>query len=370
MLYLLYKIQEGVETKFIQKHSNRSVEKGIKKFINYIMTNYREEERLTKFKTLVKDKDITWIGGEFVNAKTHLDFKCNVCGTKFNKVPDLIRTQDYPCPTCSANKKHEKVLAKVKPIIDKRMKDSGLSEDFEVYTYPPIVRDPATFIHKPCGNKIHTSLQNLIRTTNGTEGIGTGCEYCSGTHTYTENEIKDYFTRERPTYTFISSRMSSDHHLMVTVRHDTCGNKSEYRFNYFMRGNGCSLCDISAGEDVIKDTLDKIGIEYVYQKAYDDLVGKGNTKLPYDFYLPSLNLIIEYDGTQHYVPLKNFGGEESFANRRDLDRKKDVYAVNNGITIARIPYTIKGLNLIKLVNSLSNKSEPFKHISSYIVNKK
>lgn len=286
------------------------------------MTNYREEERLTKFKTLVKDKNISWIGGEFVNARTHLDFKCNVCGTTFIKISDLIRTQDYPCPTCNANKKHGKALTKVKPIIDKRMKDSGLSEDFEVYEYPTLVRDPATFIHKPCGNKIHTSLQNLIRTTNGTEGIGTGCEYCSGTHTYTDDEIKDYFTRERPTYTFISSRMSSDHHLMVTVRHDTCGNESEYQFNYFMRGKGCAMCNISAGEDVIKYTLEKFGIEYTYQKTFKGLVSSKGRNLYYDFYLPSLNLIIEYDGRQHFDLIKAWADKDSFNQYQNNDNIK------------------------------------------------
>ena len=334
------------------------------------MTNYRETERLNKFKAIVAEKNITWVGGEFVNARTHLDFRCNVCGTEFNKIPDLIRTQKFPCPECSKVQEHLKAIKRTAIKVDEKMDKLGLNKEYEVVEYPEILRDKATFIHKVCGNKIHTSIQNLSRTVRGIKGISTGCEYCSGRHTYTEEEIKEYFAKERPTYSYISNRMSSDHHLMVTVKHNTCGNTMEYQFNYFMRGNGCSECYISAGEDVIKSTLDKIGLKYEYQKTFKDLVSDKGHDLPYDFYLPELNLIIEYDGIQHFVPVRAFGGEDGFQRRTLIDREKDEFSVNNNISIARIPYTIKGINLINLVKSLKNKDNPTEKINKYIINKK
>ena len=33
--------------------------------------------------------------------------------------------------------------------------------------------------------------------------------------------------------------------------------------------------------------------------------------LPFDFFLPNLNVCIEYDGLQHFKPIKRYGGEES-----------------------------------------------------------
>jgi very-short-patch-repair endonuclease len=50
-------------------------------------------------------------------------------------------------------------------------------------------------------------------------------------------------------------------------------------------------------------------------------------------------MIIEFDGVQHTMPIKRWGGEESFKITVEKDFIKDNYCLNNGIRMLRIPYT-------------------------------
>jgi hypothetical protein len=101
---------------------------------------------------------------------------------------------------------------------------------------------------------------------------------------------------------------------------------------------GCPKCAASKGEDKIRKVLDSFMIEYAEQYKFPDL--KLKRKLPFDFYLPSLNLAIEYHGGQHYkyVPLyhRNKAGYERAMLR---DKLKAEYCKNNGIGLIIIPFT-------------------------------
>ena len=99
-------------------------------------------------------------------------------------------------------------------------------------------------------------------------------------------------------------------------------------------GNGgCPKCKESHGEKKIRKWLEEKNIEYVYQKRFKDL-----GRLSYDFYIPSKNLLIEFQGEQHYKPVESFGGLESFKKQRENDYKKKNYAKKNKIMLLEVPY--------------------------------
>lgn len=52
--------------------------------------------------------------------------------------------------------------------------------------------------------------------------------------------------------------------------------------------------------------------------------------------MPRINVAIEYDGLQHYVPIEHYGGEEGFANRLRNDDIKIRYCKDNDIKLVRI----------------------------------
>lgn len=108
-------------------------------------------------------------------------------------------------------------------------------------------------------------------------------------------------------------------------------------------GVGCPSCKTnSKGENIIRNFLIREGIEFTTQKTFPDCVlHKG--KLKYDFYLPKFNMLIEYDGIQHFEEtLFNTNLEYS----KEVDEYKTNYASKNGFTFLRIKYN---QNILKVL---------------------
>ncbi len=100
--------------------------------------------------------------------------------------------------------------------------------------------------------------------------------------------------------------------------------------------HGCPICKQSRGENKIKNILDKLNIDYEIQKRFDDC--KNILSLPFDFYLQDQNLLIEYNGIQHYKPIGYFGGEKTFKDNFKKDKIKVDYCKNNNINLLIISY--------------------------------
>lgn len=67
------------------------------------------------------------------------------------------------------------------------------------------------------------------------------------------------------------------------------------------------------------------------------------TRYRFDFYLSQYNLFIEYDGQQHYEPMRFYGAdktknEEEFRKTQERDKIKNKYCKDNNINLLRIPY--------------------------------
>jgi hypothetical protein len=115
-------------------------------------------------------------------------------------------------------------------------------------------------------------------------------------------------------------------------------------FNH-INGNGCPICQESKGEKFVTEILKKYNINHLKQHKFIDCTNKlkGGVcrKLPFDFYIPTKNVCIEYDGRQHYEPIIGLGGEEAFKTQKIRDKIKNQYCKKNGIKLIRIPYTMK-----------------------------
>nr|DAF97041.1 MAG TPA: restriction enzyme [Siphoviridae sp. ctg6c78] len=102
--------------------------------------------------------------------------------------------------------------------------------------------------------------------------------------------------------------------------------------------NSCG-CLVSYWNMYIEKFLNKNNIKN--QPEYPVIID--SVRYQYDFYLPEYNLMIEYDGIQHYEPMR-FHGENSEENLLDFkkqqrrDKIKDKYCEDNNINLLRIPY--------------------------------
>ncbi len=106
-------------------------------------------------------------------------------------------------------------------------------------------------------------------------------------------------------------------------------------------GHGCPTCKSSRGENKISKYLDENQISYIREYKFADC--KNTKSLPFDFYLPKLNICIEFDGKQHFE-IGSFGSKndiniiENFIKLKKNDSIKDNYCTLNKIKLLRISY--------------------------------
>ena len=101
-------------------------------------------------------------------------------------------------------------------------------------------------------------------------------------------------------------------------------------------GKGCSICKNSQGEVKVATYLDKLNIAYDQQKKFEEC--KNIHKLPFDFYLPEYNALIEFDGRQHTEVCEIFGGEEGLQKTQFNDAIKNKFANDTNKPMLRINY--------------------------------
>lgn len=121
------------------------------------------------------------------------------------------------------------------------------------------------------------------------------------------------------------------------------------------RGQGCPKCSSSKGEKKIRSFFEINNIEYIEQYP---ICLNADTKryLRSDFYIPSINTVIEYDGIQHFKANSHFGGEKEFESRVKRDNIKNEFCKEHKIVMLRISYKdYKNINniLSDLLNDLT-----------------
>lgn len=118
-----------------------------------------------------------------------------------------------------------------------------------------------------------------------------------------------------------------------------CNNIWETQANNLKR-QGCPMCKQSKGEIKIEKYLQEGNIKYIKQYKIPIDVEINPSGFAYiDFYLPEYNLFIEYNGEQHYVVKKFFGGELGLLHQQKRDDAVRGYCNSNNIKLLEIPYT-------------------------------
>ena len=126
--------------------------------------------------------------------------------------------------------------------------------------------------------------------------------------------------------------------IPVTIICKIHGPFKQVPVDHYKSGAGCPKCaKESNGEKRIRKWLEDKDISFITQKRFDGL--KDNRKLSYDFYLPKYNMLIEYNGIQHYEFVPYFHKTlHDFHKQLHHDWLKRKYANKNGFNYLVIPY--------------------------------
>lgn len=107
------------------------------------------------------------------------------------------------------------------------------------------------------------------------------------------------------------------------------------------RTHGSNPCQCyrkhSVGVQKIISILQENNIPFEMEKTFKTCVSPKNNLLPFDFFLPTYNILIEYDGQQHYKIC--FGQDEKKLQlQKEYDAIKTQWCIDNNIKLIRIPY--------------------------------
>lgn len=181
---------------------------------------------------------------------------------------------------------------------------------------------------------------------------GAGCPTCG----IESRIIKNTYSTDE--FVIVAKNIHGDQYEYCDVQYQGCFIKVniickkhgtfKQRPNDHLQGQGCPLCNISRGEWKIVQLLNKLNILYIRQYAFDDctnmLSGNKLKTLKFDFFIPNINLLIEYDGIQHFFPTRFNGISLERAIKihnktKKHDKIKNRYVQEHNIPLIRIPYT-------------------------------
>jgi DNA-directed RNA polymerase subunit RPC12/RpoP len=169
---------------------------------------------------------------------------------------------------------------------------------------------------------------------------GQGCPYCSP---WSMPKTKENFIKEareihgyKYDYTYVEYKRLTNKVKIVCKK---CGNIFEQSASSHLAGAGCPHCIQSRGETRVRLTLDKLRVKYEEQKIFQTPIAPGQKHLfRVDFFVPGKNLIIEYNGEQHYIA-RRIVTKKSLERQQKRDEALRRFCKEANIDLLEIPYT-------------------------------
>lgn len=282
------------------------------------------EEFLEKNAEYFNINDLTPLE-EYKKARQKMLFKHNKCGFQFYGLPQEIINNTLRCPICS-NKSHKKTSQEFKQFIEMKYSNIIVQSDFvnsktSVELYCKDCKN--TWSAKPSGFA-HDKKKKYCPFCSK-QKIGPPPDYMNSIWA---SEYKDYASQFLDEETQKTIMPFSKHKVLVTC--PNCGNKKLISLNHLFRDGIRCFCEdgISQPNKVMHSILQQLNVEYISE--FND-VWCENRK--YDFYIPSLNTIIEMNGKQHYVqPVGNFAKSgRMLEDQQKIDAIKKDMALAHGI---------------------------------------
>lgn len=266
---------------------------------------------------------------KYETGKTKVKVKCNRCGNIWMATPENL-LQGKGCKKCRDIAMRN---ARIKPKWKFVEQMTQINPDIE------IIGDYAGRTDKiECRCKIHNETffitpRDLLRG-------HTGCQQCIKNKLHsiglkTDKQFKEEVAIKNSNLEVLGTYDGANKRILVKCKR--CGRTWNPIAYSILRGVGCT-CQKSKGEEDIKRFFDSNNIVYEEQKKFDDLRGKRNIPLSYDFYVPKNNLLIEFQGCFHDGTAKFVRKELYYEKQKINDSKKREYAKNNGFIFLEIWY--------------------------------
>lgn len=270
----------------------------------------------------------------YINANTYVEIICCKCNKSFPQRP-YAHMSGEGCPYCygSFASNTEEFVSKAKSL------NNGENAQHYDYSEVNYINDD-TKVRIKCNIENHGYFEMKPR-----EHLqGRGCSKCSNHFKYDTNSyIEECKYRFKNKFDYNEVNYISSHDI-VRIKCNSCNRCFKPIATRFLQEGRCPYCTSSKGENTISYWLEFHNIHYETQKIFDDCRFHERGRLRFDFYIPSKNLCIEYDGRQHFMPIKfsNSMSDEDviteFETNKIKDKIKNKYCKENNINLLRIRY--------------------------------
>lgn len=297
------------------------------------------------FKMKVKEyhKDKVEVIGEYKGSLNPIDivYHCKDHGDTYATLnaKNICKEFFLPCKKCQSYNKSEsaKKSKKDKDYFYKRLQDYCKSKGGIVLTSEwTKAKDIYEF---KCGNPDHPTFKTSA------DALYSGnhwCPYCSGRSGNFEENLRKIIHNK-------NGELLSKY-TKATIPLKVKCNKHNYIWNVLPnninKGKWCPICNLPYTEEVVWDYFKNNNINVEIQYKFNDLVGKNNEKLKFDFAIfdngGKLFYLVESDDVEHRHNHDN-------CERRQIARERDImkneYCKKNNINLYRmeVPFTT-GLN--------------------------
>ena len=307
------------------------------------------EEFKQKVYNLVKDEYT--VLGKYINNKTKIKIRhnCENCNNYEYEVrpSDFLKENGNRCPKCA------------------KINNRKSTELFKNQVYD-LVKDEYTVLGKYINRETPIRIRHNCNNCNNYEWDanpkwflkGTRCPKCQhGSKRKTTEEFKqEIFKLVGTEYELIGEYNTC--HTKVKLKHTICGNEYLVQPSVFLDGRRCPFCANKNLESkniiFIKNILNAKNIQFIQEYKFNDLVNLKNIPFSFDFYIPSINSLIEYDGEQHFKAF-GFNNDDSAKklNRlRETDLIRNNYCINKKIRLFRLSYKLSQEEIEKAIDEI------------------
>jgi len=293
----------------------------------------RQQQFISKAK-IAHNSVYSYANVAYLNSGTKVSVTCSEHGD-FMVTPDNHTGRKSGCPKCALQKASTRYSDTTESFITKAMNIHKNSYDYSSVTYSssktPVsircIKHNAVFLQTPTN---HIS--------------GAGCPQCAldSRSTIRTLPLADFISKataiHNNKYDYSKITLVEYKSKRITIICPSHGEFKQNKHDHTRSKAGCPKCNSSKGENAVRQTLIQNNIQFEEQKTFKDLYYKNKkAKLRYDFYLPTHNILIEYDGQGHYRPSHRSSLQE-FNEGCIRDGLKDKYARDNELLLLRIPY--------------------------------
>ena len=284
--------------------------------------------------------------GEYIKNNVNVKFKHNTCGNLFDMRPSSFLSSGQRCPSCGIEKRASKQRKSIKQFKEEVFQ--LVENEFSVLGQYKNNSTPILMSHNECGYEWRVAPKDFLYK----DVRCPKCYYLSKKKTDEEFKI-EVFEQVSDRYSFLEEYRGKQEKLFV--EHNKCGYKYKVTPDSFLQGSRCPSCSrkgLSKNAKKIYDFLKEKKVNFDTEYWFDDLRGKKNSPLRFDFVVfnsdDELIKLIGYHGKQHYEPIEHFGGEKQFKKQQKYDQMKRDYCETNEYKFLEIPYWEKN-NIEKIL---------------------